>query len=57
MIVRKYRERKRGKEEIFGKEKNKKELMDEFRSEVERRISTDVGLDRKIVPTKYGPKR
>jgi hypothetical protein len=35
MIVRKYRERKRGEKRIFGKERNKKDLMDEFRSEVE----------------------
>jgi len=36
MIVRKYGERKRGERRNFYKEKNKKDLMDEFRSEVER---------------------
>jgi len=57
MIVRKYCERKRSRVGIFAKEKNKKDLMDEFRSEVKAGISTNVGLNRKIVPTKYGPKR
>ena len=35
MIVRKYCERKRARVSILAKEKNKKDLMDEFRSEVE----------------------
>lgn len=33
MIVRKYCERKRAEESYFGKEKIKKDLMEEFRSE------------------------
>jgi hypothetical protein len=34
MIVRKYCERKRGRARILAKRKNKKDLMEEFRSEV-----------------------
>jgi hypothetical protein len=33
MIVRKYRERKRAQVGIFAKEKNKKDLMESFRTE------------------------
>jgi hypothetical protein len=33
MIVRKYCERKRRRAGIFGKRKNKKDLMDEFQTE------------------------
>jgi hypothetical protein len=34
MIVRKYRERKRGMWKEFGKEQNKKDLMAEFQTEM-----------------------
>ena len=34
MIVRKYRERKRAQVGIFAKEKNKKDLMESFRTGV-----------------------
>jgi hypothetical protein len=55
MIVRKYCERKRARESIFAKRKNKKDLMGEFRSEVGIGIGTDVGLGRSRVPTKSRP--
>jgi hypothetical protein len=37
MIVRKYRERKRGAGIFLAKEKNKKDLMSEFQTELGRR--------------------
>jgi hypothetical protein len=57
MIVRKYCERKRARGSIFAKGKNKKDLMQEFRSGAAEGIGTDVGLSRSTVPTKSGPKR
>ena len=44
MIVRKYCERKRGRARVSAKEKNKKDLMGEFQTELREGTSTDVGL-------------
>jgi hypothetical protein len=44
MIVRKYLERKCEGDTEFPKEKHKKDLRGEFRSEVETGMSTNVGL-------------
>jgi hypothetical protein len=56
MIVRKYCERKRARGSVFAKGKNKKDLMEEFRSEAAGGIGTNVGLSRSTVPTKLGPR-
>ena len=56
MIVRKYCERKRGRGSIFGKRKNKKDLMGSSEVKWQMGISTNVGPGRNAVPTKSGPK-
>jgi hypothetical protein len=47
MIVRKYLERKGEGASKFSRERNKKDLRGEFRSEVGRGISTNLGLMKK----------
>jgi hypothetical protein len=57
MIVRKYCKRKRVREELCAKEKNKKDLIEEFRKRRAGGVSTNPGLPGNAVLTKSGPKR